>query len=190
VNNRPAIFLDRDGVINVDHGYVHRIGDFEFLPGVFEFARFVKLELQWPIIVVTNQAGIGRGFFAEKDYQTLTEWMCRSFAERGAPIDKVYHCPFHPTHGIGSYKLDHPWRKPRPGMLIQAAKDIGVDLNRSVLVGDKLTDIEAAAAAGVQGRMLLNIGGQEVGITDIEYQTVCSFADLEKAIKAYIAGRQ
>src|SRR5258705_6669482 len=113
---RPALFLDRDGVINVDHGYVHRIDEFEFLPGIFKLARFAVRELDWPVIVVTNQAGIGCGLFDEKAFEALTIWMCERFAREGAPLTKIYHCPFHPERGIGAYRRDHRCRNPHPGM--------------------------------------------------------------------------
>ena len=151
----PALFLDRDGVINVDRGYVHRVDQFEFLPGIFEVARFVA-KLAWPIVVVTNQAGIGRGLFCEEDYQAVNGWMCDRFRSEQAPVARVYHCPFHPELGIGEYRIDHPWRKPKPGMLLQAAADLNLDLSRSCLIGDKVTDIEAAAAAGVPERIRLD----------------------------------
>jgi D-glycero-D-manno-heptose 1,7-bisphosphate phosphatase len=158
VARRPALFLDRDGVINVDRGYVHRVDQFEFLPGIFELARFVT-EHAWPIVVVTNQAGIGRGLFCEADYQAVSQWMCDRFRSEQAPIAKVYHCPFHAELGIGEYRVDHPWRKPRPGMILQAADDLNVDLSRSAMIGDKISDMEAAAAAGVPERILLNPQG-------------------------------
>jgi D-glycero-D-manno-heptose 1,7-bisphosphate phosphatase len=154
----PALFLDRDGVINVDRGYVHRIEDFAFVPGIFDLARFAARELGWPVVVATNQAGIGRGLFDEATFQALTRWMCERFAAEGSPIARVYHCPYHPEHGIGPYRQDHPWRKPKPGMLLQAAADLALDLPRSALVGDKPSDIECAAAAGVGLRILLGGG--------------------------------
>jgi D-glycero-D-manno-heptose 1,7-bisphosphate phosphatase len=154
-----ALFIDRDGIINVDHGYVHRIEQFEFVPGIFELARFVGSELGWPIIVATNQSGIGRGYFDEPAFDLLTRWMCERFRQEGAPLTRVYHCPYHPQHGIGAYRLDHPWRKPRPGMLLQAADDCGISLADSVLVGDAMTDIEAGAAAGI--RLLIRVTDRE-----------------------------
>src|SRR5262245_21532939 len=108
-SSRRALFLDRDGVINVDHGYVHRIQQFEFIPGIFELARFFVCELQWPVIVVTNQAGIARGYYDEDTYQSLTRWMCDRFSAERAPLTRVYHCPYHPEFGVGEYRLDHPW---------------------------------------------------------------------------------
>ena len=146
---RPALFLDRDGVINADFGYVHRIDQVTFVPGIFDLARFAVRKLGWPIVVITNQAGIGRGYFAEAEFHALMAWMCERFAGQGAPISRVYHCPYHPKDGIGHYRLDHPWRKPKPGMILQAAIDLDVALTESALVGDTMSDIEAGAAAGV-----------------------------------------
>lgn len=148
-----ALFLDRDGVINADRGYVHRIDEFEFIPGIFELARFAVQELRWPIVVITNQAGIGRGLFDEASYRALTDWMSERFRLEGAPLARVYHCPFHPVLGVGAYRCDHDWRKPKPGMILQAAADFDLDLSRSVLIGDQISDIEAAAAAGIPLRI-------------------------------------
>jgi D-glycero-D-manno-heptose 1,7-bisphosphate phosphatase len=155
----PALFLDRDGVINVDHGYVHRIDHFEFVPGIFELARFA-IDRGWPIVVVTNQGGIGQGLYSEADHQALSQWMCDRFASERAPIARVYHCPFHPTLGIGEYRADHAWRKPNPGMILQAARDLDLDLSRSSLIGDRVSDIAAAASAGIPGRIRLDPEGK------------------------------
>ena len=151
-----ALFLDRDGVINVDRGYVHRVEDFEFVLGIFDLARFAVSDLGWRLIVTTNQAGIARGYYDEAAFLALTEWMCERFRRENAPIEKVYHCPYHPEEGIGRYRADHDWRKPKPGMILQAAADFGLDLSASALIGDKMSDIEAAAAAGVPLRLRLD----------------------------------
>lgn len=145
---RAALFLDRDGVINIDHGYVHRVEDFEFIPGIFELVALAN-RLGYLVIVVTNQAGIGRGYYTEDDFHKLTRWMKTEFLSRGAHIDDVYFSPFHPEHGLGGYCKESDCRKPRPGMLLQAQKDYDIDLGRSLLVGDKPSDMEAGRAAGV-----------------------------------------
>jgi D-glycero-D-manno-heptose 1,7-bisphosphate phosphatase len=150
-----ALFLDRDGVINIDRGYVHRPEQFEFVPGIFELARFWTNELRRPIVVVTNQSGIGRGYFDHSAYAELTRWMCDRFAAEGTSITRVYHCPYHPLDGIGDYRCDHPWRKPNPGMLWQAASDLGLDPARCAIIGDRMSDMEAGAAAGIGLRILL-----------------------------------
>jgi histidinol-phosphate phosphatase family protein len=105
--------------------------------------------------VVTNQLGIGRGYFDERAFADLTRWMCDRFTAESAQIARVYHCPYHPVHGVGAYRCDHPWRKPNPGMLLQAASDLGLDLKQSAIVGNHISDIEAGAAAGVGVRILL-----------------------------------
>jgi D-glycero-D-manno-heptose 1,7-bisphosphate phosphatase len=160
---RRALFLDRDGVINVDHGYVHQVDRFEFVPGIFDLVRFWATELERPVVVATNQSGIGRGYFDERTYADLTRWMCERFAAEHAPIARVYHCPYHPQHGIGEYRRDHPWRKPNPGMFLQAASDLDLDLAQSALVGDRMSDIAAAVAAGIGLRILLRSNAHEVG---------------------------
>lgn len=151
--SRSALFLDRDGVINIDHAYVSQKEDFEFVDGIFDLCRHAK-QLGFLICVITNQAGIGRGYYTEKDFFSLTDWMCGIFSKEDAAVDKVYFCPTHPEHGIGVYKVDSPFRKPGPGMIHQAAQELDIDLAKSVLVGDKETDIQAGIAAGV-GRNLL-----------------------------------
>ncbi len=155
---RPALFLDRDGVVNVEKNYVHRREDFEFVPGIFELCGAARAAGRL-VVVVTNQAGIGRGLYTESDFHAVTTWMHAQFAERGAPVDAVYFCPFHPQHGIGRYKAESFDRKPNPGMLLRARDDHGIDLARSALVGDRLTDIAAATAAGVGVRLLLALPG-------------------------------
>jgi len=149
----PGLLLDRDGVINVDHGYVYRIDQFEFVPGIFDLCRAARV-LGHRIAVVTNQAGIGRGLYTEADFHALTAWMQARFAAEGAPIDAVYFCPTHPTAGVGAYRVDSHFRKPGPGMLLQAAAELDLDLAASTLVGDKASDAEAAVAAGV-GRVIV-----------------------------------
>jgi len=151
-----ALFLDRDGVINVDRGYVHRADQFEFIPGIFELARFWTNELRRQIVVVTNQSGIGRGCFDEQAYEDLTRWMCDRFAAEQATITRVYHCPYHPVHGIGPYRREHPWRKPKPGMILQAISDLGLDPGQCPILGDKISDMEAGVAAGLGLRILLD----------------------------------
>jgi len=153
--HNSALFLDRDGVINIDRGYVHRADQFEFVPGIFELARFWTKELRRPVVVITNQSGIGRGYFDESAHEDLTRWMCDRFEAEHASIARVYHCPYHPLQGIGEYRRDHPWRKPNPGMILQAVSDLGLDAAQSALLGDNMSDIEAGAAAGIGLRILV-----------------------------------
>lgn len=145
---RKALFLDRDGVINVDYGYVHTPERTDFIEGIFELCRLAG-EYNYLVIVVTNQAGIARGYYSETEFIAYMDWMRRAFSDQGAPLDAVYYCPHHPEEGIGSYKCTCLCRKPNPGMLIAARDEFDLDLSLSILVGDKPSDIEAGCAAGV-----------------------------------------
>jgi len=151
---RPALFLDRDGVINVEKNYVHHIEDFEFIDGIFDVCR-VATEKSMPIVVVTNQAGIGRGYYSETQFLKLTDWMRARFEEKRTPVAAVHYCPFHPQHGVGSYRKESFDRKPNPGMLLRARDELGLDMGRSILIGDRGSDIVAAKAAGVGLTVLL-----------------------------------
>ena len=151
---RRALFLDRDGVINVDHGYVHRPDQFTFIEGIFDLCRQAR-DQGYLIVVVTNQAGIGRGYYSEQAFHELTAWMKQRFSDEGIAIAGVYFCPHHAEHGIGEYKRACERRKPNPGMLLDAARDHGIDLGASILIGDKESDIEAGRRAGLDCVVLL-----------------------------------
>jgi D-glycero-D-manno-heptose 1,7-bisphosphate phosphatase len=158
VAGRPAAFLDRDGVINLDHGYVFRRADFQFIDGVLDAAAQL-VTLGFAPVVVTNQSGIGRGLYTVADVIALHQWMRMEFEAAGAPLAGVYFCPHHPIDGLGGYRVECDCRKPAPGMLLQAARELQLDLGRSVLFGDRHHDLEAAAAAGVPLRVLLGTDG-------------------------------
>ena len=145
---RKAVFLDRDGVINLDRAYVHRWEDFEFVPGIVDAMRRLK-QAGYLLVVVTNQSGIARGYYSEAQYQQLTAQMREALASAGAAVDAVYHCPHHPEGALAPYATDCDCRKPAPGMILQAARELGIDLPGSFLIGDKPSDIDAARAAGV-----------------------------------------
>jgi D-glycero-D-manno-heptose 1,7-bisphosphate phosphatase len=150
-----ALFLDRDGVINVDTGHVHRRESFEFIPGIFELCRAAQT-LGYLLVVVTNQAGIARGYYSESDFNDLTDWMMDRFAQEKVRVTRLYYCPYHPVFGVGNYQYDSPDRKPNPGMLLRAQSDLNLDLRSSILVGDKLSDIQAGWAAGVGTQILFS----------------------------------
>lgn len=143
-----ALFLDRDGVININHGYVHAVEDFDFVDGIFDLVQAAR-SAGFRVVVVTNQAGIARGYYGEEQFHRLTAWMCEQFERRGGGIDKVYFSPYHPTAGIGEYRRDEDTRKPGPGMIIRAQQELGLCLERSILVGDQPSDLQAGHAAGV-----------------------------------------
>lgn len=143
-----ALFLDRDGVINLDYGYVHRPKDFVFNSGVFELVRQANL-CHYKVIIITNQAGIGRGYFREEQFILLTRWMFDQFRKNKSYVDALYFCPSHPVYGIGKYRIVSEFRKPAAGMLFRAQMDHNINFDASILVGDMDTDIMAGRSAGV-----------------------------------------
>ncbi len=148
---RPALFLDRDGVLNEDRGYVSRWEDFYWIPGARQtVATFNRAG--WLVIVVTNQSGVGRGFYSEADMHALHAHMAKDLAAIGGHIDAFYHAPQHPEAPLGAYRHpDPPDRKPNPGMILRALSEWPIDKDASVLVGDKPSDLEAALRAGIRG---------------------------------------
>ena len=161
-----AAFIDRDGVINVDRAYVYRREEFEFVSGVFEAVRELR-RLGFIPVVVTNQSGIGRGVYTEDDFNALTDWMKQQFTAEGAPIDAVYYCPHHPSDALDDYRFVCDCRKPAPGMLLAAARDLDLELRRSVMFGDRVSDLEAARAAGIEHRFLLGTDGKHAPDTTL-----------------------
>ncbi|TDH63470.1 HAD-IIIA family hydrolase [Dankookia rubra] len=145
---RPALFLDRDGIVNLDHGYVHRREEFDFVDGIFDLAAEATRR-GLPLVIVTNQSGIGRGRYTEADFQALMAWVAAEFAARGTPLARIEHCPDHPDRPT-------PRRKPAPGMLLDAAAALGLDLPGSIMVGDQPGDAEAALRAGIGTRILVS----------------------------------
>lgn len=155
--SKPAVFLDCDGVINIDHGYVHDEHDFEYIDGVFEAAKAFK-DMGYLLVLVTNQSGIARGMFSEDRFLSLTQWMDWNFVDNGVELDGIYYCPHHAEHGIGDYKQDCECRKPKPGMFISARDFLKIDMANSVMIGDKAEDMMAAEAAGVGTKVLVRTG--------------------------------
>ena len=173
---QPAVFLDRDGTINVEKDYLHKIEDFEFIPGAPEAIKRLK-EAGFLVIVVSNQSGVGRGYFDEQAVDKLHRHMQSKLAVHNTSIDAFYFCPHHPEKGLGNYKVVCDCRKGEPGMLLQAAKEYDIDLQKSFMIGDKLADIEAGQRAGCHALLVLTGYGQSV-LSKAEAFTVDKCLDL------------
>jgi D-glycero-D-manno-heptose 1,7-bisphosphate phosphatase len=180
----PAAFLDRDGTINVERGRVHRIEDFELLPGATAGLRLLQAA-GYRLVVVTNQSGIARGLYDEAQYAALTRHMRTLLRREGVVLDAVLHCPHHPVHGVGAARRDCDCRKPRPGMILRARDALGLDLARSVLIGDTRGDLEAGRAAGVGRRVLVTSGHPIADGDRAAADRVC--ADLLEAASRLVA---
>jgi len=157
-----ALFIDRDGTINIEKHYVYKIEDFEFTPGIFDLVSQFQQQ-QYLIFIITNQSGIARGFYSETEYQKLTSWMINQFNIKEIQISKVYHCPHHPKIS-GSCSC----RKPNPGLILTAMNEFNINPTVSILIGDKKSDILAGENAGIgrnyfiqdvlkQGKVLIDI---------------------------------
>ena len=148
-----ALFLDRDGVINIEKDYLYKIEDFEFIDGIFDLCKYYR-ELGYIIVVVTNQSGIAREYYSHSDFDSLTTWMLQEFSKHSISIKDVYYCPHHP-----SITGECSCRKPNPDMLLKAAKKYNIDLANSIIIGDKERDIEAGLNAGLEETYLFDESG-------------------------------
>lgn len=173
---RRALFLDRDGVINQEVGYLYRPEDVRWVQGIVSLCHTAQ-GCGYALVVVTNQSGIARGLYTTDHFQALMSWMSSELSGQGVVLDAVYHCPFHPHHGIGDWRREHEDRKPGPGMLFRAARDLDLDLSQSVLVGDRCSDIGAANAAGLRKAFLLS-GTEEEPCRGI-YEPVSTLNEVE-----------
>lgn len=164
-----ALFLDRDGVINIDRGYVHRAEETVYVDGVLQLIGKAN-SLRYLTIVVTNQAGIARGYYTEHQFFDYMNWLCADLARQSARIDKYYFSPCHPTEGIGIYRREDYMRKPNSGMFIAARDEFDVDMSQSIMIGDKLSDLQASYAAGVGTNFLL---GSNLTQHDVAFPLQC-----------------
>lgn len=134
-----VIFLDRDGVVNEDTGYPCKPEHIKFTKSIFKFCK-TALSKGYILVIISNQAGVAKGYFSEDDVRFLHKWMDNKFREQGIEISGFYYCPFHKDGVIPAYKKDSDMRKPKPGMILQAAKELNIDIKRSIMVGDKISD--------------------------------------------------
>lgn len=181
-SGQKCLILDRDGVINPDTGYTHKIEEFSFFDGVFETCREAQKQ-GYLIVITTNQAGIAKGHFTEEKFLELTEWMLAEFRKEGVEISAVYHCPYHADAVTEAYRHeDHPDRKPNPGMLLRAKEEFGLDMQASIMVGDKESDIQAGKRAGVGTTIRVLTGeSKETDPTDAD-MTLHALADVKEVL--------
>ena len=181
---RKVLFLDRDGVINIDHGYVYQAEKFEFVEGVFDACKAFQ-QAGFDIVVITNQSGIGRGYYTEQDFHKLTTWMVSQFANHDVTILDVMFCPHHPEKALPEYLKTCDCRKPAPGMLLEAINKHDIDPKVSIIVGDRSSDIHAGINAGLAHKFLVRTGKtiSEQG----EKVADATFVDL-KAVAKHILG--
>ena len=184
---RNAVFIDRDGVIIEDRDYVYRSEDIAFIPGALEALKTLS-RTSYKIIIITNQSGIGRGYFTEPDYHAFTETLLEKLSACGARVDGVYFCPHHPAQGIGGYKTSCACRKPKTGMITRASHEHGIRLKGSWLIGDKTSDIKAGVDAGCK-TILVKTGyaGQ-----DLRFRLRADLiaGDLNGAVRMILAGER
>ena len=180
---RKALFLDRDGVINIDHGYVCTPARTDFVDGIFALCTHAQA-LGYRLIVATNQAGIARGYFSETDFNAYMEWMRGVFREHGIEFTAVYHCPHHASEGLGVYRIACDCRKPAPGMLLQAMREHALDASACALIGDKDSDIDAGRAAGVGCLIRLDASAaMATSSTRPDPETVISLREAQRVLE-------
>ena len=161
MKKNTAIFLDRDGTINDEVGYLDSADKLRIIPAAFEAVRLINAS-SMKAVVITNQAGVAKGLFTEEFVREINGQIQSAFLAQGALINRFYFCPHHPTEGIDPYRLICDCRKPEPGLLIQAAVDLNIDLARSYVIGDRLRDIETAHRAGAKGVLVMTGYGQDL----------------------------
>ena len=150
LRGRRALFLDRDGVVNVDHGYVHSLDGFEWTEGALDAIRHATAS-GWHVFIVTNQSGVARGLYDEAAVRRLLDWIADEARREGGSVDDFRYCPFYRDASVAAYRAISDWRKPAPGMLLDLVRAWELDPARCIMIGDQPSDIQAAAAAGISG---------------------------------------
>ncbi|AMV72652.1 D-glycero-beta-D-manno-heptose 1,7-bisphosphate 7-phosphatase [Desulfuromonas carbonis] len=178
---QPAVFLDRDGTLNVEKDYLYRVEDFEFIPGAVNALRRLKAA-GFLLFIVTNQSGVARGYFTLEDVERLHHHVQQELVRQGTAIDAFYVCPHHPERGLDPWRRTCDCRKGNPGLLLQAAGDYGVDLSRSFMVGDKVADIEAGRRAGCTPLLVLTGYGSASSV-ELGDDPVVRCVDLAAAVE-------
>lgn len=175
-----AIFLDRDGTINIEKNYLYKIEDFEFIPGVFEALRMLQ-GAGFKLIIITNQSGIGRGYYTEKDFEVLNTWMIKELSKHDIIIDAVYYCPHHPNAIVDKFRLDCDCRKPKVGMFYRAIEEYNLDISECYAIGDRIRDCMICSTTKCKGILVNNFNEQERGIqysdTNMKIMRVKSLLD-------------
>ena len=182
-----AIFLDRDGTINVDKAYLSKIEDFEYLPGVIEGLKLLQ-NARYKLIIITNQSGIARGYYTEDDFLRLNNWMLKDLGEKGVRIGKVYYCPHHPKGKIEKYRVDCDCRKPKLGLYQKAIEDFDIDLSVSWTIGDKIRDSAICELTDCRGYLISDLEKPEIikEVEESQYRNISYAANLLEAAKRIV----
>lgn len=173
-----CLFLDRDGVINFDYGHVYKVDDFKFVPGIFDLVKLAN-RLNILVIVVTNQAGIAKGYYTINQFKKLTDWMKLEFKKNLCFINDVYFCPYHKDGLVKKYKKQSKYRKPNEGMLLKAAKNYSINLNKSLIIGDSKSDIVAGNKANLKYKLLFRNPAE----LEIDHIKINDFSEAEYFLK-------
>ena len=179
-----AIFLDRDGTINVEKDYLYKIEDFEFLPGVIDALRSAQ-EAGYKLIIITNQSGIARGYYTVDDFNTVNGWMLKTLQAEGVRIDKVYYCPHHPDALVPEFRVDCDCRKPKLGLYMQAVEEYDLDLDQCYAIGDKIRDCSICETTGCHGFLIAENEKRDViqNVKDGKFEKVAYASDLKQAVE-------
>ncbi len=179
---RKAVFFDRDGVINIDYGYIGCLDNFAFIEGVQEALHALR-KMGYLLVLVTNQSGIARGMYTESDFLCINSFMQQSLSLYDAAFDGIYYCPHHPNGQVLKYRVDCSCRKPKSGMFINAAHDLDIDFGKSIMIGDHANDLIAGAKAGIKTLYLVGTHIEEEHKKCAEVQIKKDLADVVRTLE-------